>query len=344
LIPKTAVFIDSHTDIAKTERLFQLWLIEITKDLPPDQRYVVGGDNPALNVLNVVSTFTARLSENDRNKRYAEFLKEDSIIRIMIATTSLGTGINVPDVSRVVIWGFPIGKDPAEVWQRSGRGGRDEGRTSIAYCFFPFWAFDDQGEYKASDEDVASEPPGNAPTTRKRTRNKTRARRRLDRARVHTGTQLDDLEDTDESESDAESVCSISSQVEEDPDAEESTAEGSLVTLAGKNPPKTRYWSKQHRGQREKLDKVWKDLCNAICKREVILEHLGEKKVPYQTERAKRVGCCNGCNANLNPKLVFPKTLSLELPTAPTKDSRAAFALLSIDEWAAEKAVEYFGD
>ena len=41
------------------------------------------------------------------------FRDPTSLIGIIVATTSLGLGINVPDVDRVVIWGFSIGKEPS---------------------------------------------------------------------------------------------------------------------------------------------------------------------------------------------------------------------------------------
>ena len=69
----------------------------------PKPYYGDSDENPSLNVYNVISTFNADVCEYDQSVRYAEFLKPSSAIRIIVATTSLGMGVNVQDVERVVI-------------------------------------------------------------------------------------------------------------------------------------------------------------------------------------------------------------------------------------------------
>jgi hypothetical protein len=56
-------------------------LVAKTASFPPGQQYVAGGDNPALDVFNMVQTFTSHVSIHDQDKRYTEFLKPDSNIR-----------------------------------------------------------------------------------------------------------------------------------------------------------------------------------------------------------------------------------------------------------------------
>jgi len=34
------------------------------------------------------------------------------------------------DIERVITWKFPINKDVGDIWQRIGRGGRGQGRSS----------------------------------------------------------------------------------------------------------------------------------------------------------------------------------------------------------------------
>lgn len=97
----------------------------------------------------IIHHYHARVADRDKDIRFNEFKKEDSSIRIIFATTSLGMGINVPDISRVVQWNFPINYDVADLWQRLGRGGRGPGRTSTGYWFIPYYAFDSQlGQHK----------------------------------------------------------------------------------------------------------------------------------------------------------------------------------------------------
>jgi superfamily II DNA helicase RecQ len=52
-----------------------------------------------------------------------------------MATILLGMGMNIQDVKRVIVWNFPCRREPADVWQRVGRGGHGEGHINIAYIF-----------------------------------------------------------------------------------------------------------------------------------------------------------------------------------------------------------------
>jgi type I site-specific restriction endonuclease len=54
-------------------------------------------------VENIIEKFTGHIAEHNQDIRYKEFLKSDSIIRIIVATNLLGTGINMPDIDRVVV-------------------------------------------------------------------------------------------------------------------------------------------------------------------------------------------------------------------------------------------------
>ncbi|OJD20382.1 hypothetical protein ACJ73_08286 [Blastomyces percursus] len=107
-------------------------------------------DEINLSVINsTIQPFHSRVSEVDKDIRFEESMKPNSKIRIMVATTSLGMGINIPDVERTVVWQLPIeGGDIADVWQRCGRGGRGPGRKSHALILLPYWAFDSEGYEK----------------------------------------------------------------------------------------------------------------------------------------------------------------------------------------------------
>jgi superfamily II DNA helicase RecQ len=335
-IPKTILFVDSHTKIAAAAQYLRSALIAMTAELPLGQRFVAGRDNPALDVFNIVSIFTARVSTHDQNKRYNEFLKPDSLIRIMVATTTLGTGVNVPDVARVVIWQFPLGMDLAEIWQRAGRGGRAVGMRSTAYLFLPFWAFDDQGCNKPGQEDVIVKPNAKA-SKAKRRRNQLpsdRANRR--QSALQYEVRAEELNDNGDDDSDRESACSISSQVDPDDTDDEPTTSTTLEHR------KIQYWTKSERGQRSRLPDWWKRLCNDKCKREPVLEYLGEKKMTYSVDRISKRHCCNGCNPELDPVLVEPPVLAIEPLSQPRAASRAGVALEYIDKWAAKNADRHF--
>jgi superfamily II DNA helicase RecQ len=89
-------------------------------------------------VYNIIEIYTAYVSDYNREKRYNEFLKVDSMIRIIFATTALGIGINIPNILRVCLWTFPIGRNLGDFWQRIGRRDRGLGRTSSTYIFLPY--------------------------------------------------------------------------------------------------------------------------------------------------------------------------------------------------------------
>jgi hypothetical protein len=54
-------------------------------------------------VENIIEKFTGHIAEHNQDIRYKEFLKLDSIIRIIVATNLLRTRINILDIDRVVI-------------------------------------------------------------------------------------------------------------------------------------------------------------------------------------------------------------------------------------------------
>jgi hypothetical protein len=54
-------------------------------------------------VENIIEKFTGHIVEHDQDIRYKEFLKSDLIIRIIVATNLLRTGINMLDINRVVV-------------------------------------------------------------------------------------------------------------------------------------------------------------------------------------------------------------------------------------------------
>ncbi|OXV10267.1 hypothetical protein Egran_01973 [Elaphomyces granulatus] len=73
------------------------------------KQYTTDSTNEAYCVSTIIEEFTAHVSLYDRDIRYNEFKMPSSLIRIMLATTSLGMGINISDVDGVVLWKFPIG-------------------------------------------------------------------------------------------------------------------------------------------------------------------------------------------------------------------------------------------
>ena len=75
-----------------------------------------------------------------------EFQKEgrQSVHRVLLATDSLGMGVDLPDISRVVQWKVPKQRDDALeiMWQRFGRVARGPGKTGEAILLAEqqFWS------------------------------------------------------------------------------------------------------------------------------------------------------------------------------------------------------------
>lgn len=63
----------------------------------------------------MLKEFTSYTSDFDKNSTYDLFKVVGSEARLVFATTSLGIGINIPDVERVVVIGFPIGIDIRDI-------------------------------------------------------------------------------------------------------------------------------------------------------------------------------------------------------------------------------------
>jgi superfamily II DNA/RNA helicase len=72
----------------------------------------------------IIQVYHSHTTLNDKNAIYDEFLKADSKIRIMVATETLGTGV---DLKRIVQYGFPLDRLLCVLIQWFGRAARMAG-------------------------------------------------------------------------------------------------------------------------------------------------------------------------------------------------------------------------
>ncbi len=316
-IPKTIVFVDSHTKVAAIAAFFRTALL--SKSTTFTHPYSTSNKEGS-SVFDIINTFTSRVSQYDRDIRYTKFKDPSSSIRIMVATTSLGMGVNVPDVTRVVNWGFPIDNEPSEIWQRIGRGGRGQGQTSQAFVFLPYWAFDSEGCDRHHPSSQLQGSPILLPQ-RRSYRNQLPTDRRAIRSRLGVSSTTIDLSDV---ESVVESVTdSVAESIASD------------QALDRPLPRQLKHWTKVELASRAALADCWKKICNSSCKREPLLDYLGEGKLPDGVEviRTPVSKCCNGCNPSLAPTLSLPPESPASV-SKPLADSRASIALDMLEKWA----------
>ena len=87
---------------------------------------------PNLLGVRVVDLFTAAPKPEMRELVLKEFCKADTSLRLMVASSAFGLGVDCPDISRIIHWGAPNTLE--DLVQESGRAGRD-GRLSQAILY-----------------------------------------------------------------------------------------------------------------------------------------------------------------------------------------------------------------
>jgi len=119
-MPKTVVFCRTLQNCAN---IFNVVKKRLGKNItePPGALY------DGIVHFRLVDVFTAVSSAEMREVLLKEFCKAGSRLRLLIATTAFGMGVDCPDIDRVVNWGCPNTLE--ELVQETGRGGRDGRRV-----------------------------------------------------------------------------------------------------------------------------------------------------------------------------------------------------------------------
>ncbi|KAK0129877.1 hypothetical protein ONS96_000423 [Cadophora gregata f. sp. sojae] len=332
-IPKTIIFIDSIKQCEQLARWLQHHLVLKTATWS-GRRYT---NNALDSVIKIVQTFHSRVSRSDRDLRYNAFRVLGSTCRLMIATTSMGTGMNIPDIGRVVMWKLPIDPTPNELWQRAGRGGRGEGQTCEVHVFVPYWVMDNEGKYpepKATGSNAAPSPKVSSQKPVHRNLRHLLPGNRIairTQSRLRETTSISEVPD-DIYPSDVESVDSNKSATSDTDEAE--------PTNTMDNGKRLKVWTQSEMRSRDNLPTVYKEVCNAACQRNVLLKLLGEHLLPIEKRnRPLKRNCCTGCNPDLTPPSTELPPGSYVGPDVPRKSSRGAFALQTLKEWCTECAL-----
>jgi superfamily II DNA/RNA helicase len=360
-IPKTVIFLDNKEQCEVLAQFLRKFIVLKTAKNMSCCQYGTETQYRPYNVFEIVQTFHADVQRWDQDVRYQEFLRSDSMIRVMVATTSLGMGINIPDIKIVVNWKFPIGDSVSEAWQRAGRGGRAKDVVSEAYFFFPYWAFDSEGRddpSKLLPAPVVPAPPPKRSTKRGKHTLPSLPRDRKPKpstsSKLQSSINASDLSDNEsaacmsqgeeEEEEEGRGAEGQSSSGESVPATQSASAipvsKDTQTALATPVPEDTRpFWSEKDQTRRATLAPCWKELCNAPCKRKPILQRLGEGRLLAETQRVECLPteCCNGCNPALAPTLTQPPEISQAI-SPPKSGTKAGYAHALLNEWAIKHA------
>ena len=121
--PKTVIYVRLYSDCTSVYMLLKHKMgIAFTE--PPGY--------PNLSGFRLVDMFTAVLTTEKKEEVLGSFAKSGGKLRLIIATTAFGMGIDCPDIRRIVHWGMPSTLE--EYVQETGRSGRD-GKPSVALLY-----------------------------------------------------------------------------------------------------------------------------------------------------------------------------------------------------------------
>ena len=320
-IPKTILFVDGRTKVASVAQA----LI--------DKLVLVGYSSPL--AFRTVETFHSFTSDHEKDRIFNEFRKSHSHIRILVATTAVGLGMNLPDVERVVVYGLLITMDLSDLMQRIGRAARAHGRVGDALIFLPYWLFSDYGEDK----------PGQTPLpARKR---KERQKRRNRNKPIHgKGAGGSKAGPSGQGSDPSQAPLSLSRGLGHTNDQGKNNDEP--MQSSGRWCEKRKYWTKEELEKRAGVSTAWLEVVNAGCHRQVLMKHFREDEADGHTKEDSLHRCCNG--SACEEKMTTYDSWPLQKQSSVVSDSRkprsgtvAAIALERIEKWCLEHADDLVG-
>jgi bloom syndrome protein len=121
--PKTVVFIRKYRDCSDLYALLRYKLGSSMTD-PPGY--------PNVSKYRRVDMYHRVLTTRKKEKMLATFCSKDSVLRVIIATSAFGLGVDCEDIQSIIHWGLP--NTIEEYVQEAGRAGRD-GRQAEAILY-----------------------------------------------------------------------------------------------------------------------------------------------------------------------------------------------------------------
>ena len=123
LFPKTVIYVRSYSDCSGI--YMHLKRVMGSAFTEPE-------GSPNLAGFRLVDMFSRVLTNDKKDEVLQSFSQKDSVLRLVIATTAFGMGIDCPNIRRIVHWGIPSSLE--EYVQETGRAGRDE-EPSLAIIY-----------------------------------------------------------------------------------------------------------------------------------------------------------------------------------------------------------------
>lgn len=123
-IPKTVIFIDSRKKIRTAAKIIRQWLS------------LHHPEATTRDINNAARWYHSTTGKIEQENIFSSFSQPESRVRIVVATESLGMGVDLDDVEVVVQYGFPIDQDLETVIQRFGRAARGRGRSGKAILLY----------------------------------------------------------------------------------------------------------------------------------------------------------------------------------------------------------------
>lgn len=318
-IPKTIVFIDGTKLIGIAAGYMRLWLQDLGYGVQE--------------AAQVVSTYSSHTSEYDQSAILTEFMKEGSEIRILVATSAVGMGMDITDVDVVLQWNLPRDQELSELWQRWGRAARGLGRSGLVVLFAPHYCFDWLGRVAPRNPVLAAAFPNRAmlPRTQQPAQDSAAAPSRLRESQTIGSDGGETLSGSD---------CS-SHAVDSDNSA---VPAGVGQQMEAALPP----WSAQDIAARGRVQPIILEVCNSTCHRRIIMRELQDHLSEPDSRQAPAVGvhCCSG--SSCGPQLLVAAQSWAIAPDAkvsvlkrPKAKSTAGKALLCLENWVQLRAAEY---
>ena len=307
-IPKTIVYVDGTKLVCTVADRLRTWLLDLGYTIRQ--------------TADIVSSFSSFTSDFDKKRILTMFAKEYST-RILIATNAVGMGMDIRDIDIVVQWGFPLGYQVADLWQRWGRCARGPKRSGTVVLFCPYWALDSHGYDPEVSEVSGAESKGRSKgalaSGGSGVGSKKRVRFILPPDDIETNSDNNLLSESEQGHED--SILEFSEGDQDSGDGTVESSEGHSDHLDSQGPEGRRPWNTDERRRRAKLEKPWLQLVNAPCIRKGIHDELGEglaeeEGIVTSSSAAVIIGNLSGSNQDQ----AFLRTLDHRITTTASQD------------------------